>query len=43
MIKIIIKLHRLIWLTQRFEWAPYDNAIDPLARDNSSMTTQWSK
>lgn len=34
---------REIWLTQRFEWDPYDSAIDPEARLISSRTMQWSR
>ena len=34
---------RRSWLTQRFEWAPYDSPTDADARDTSSMATMCAR
>ena len=34
---------RRIWLTHRFECAPYESPTEPEARDTSSMATQWAR
>src|SRR5580704_16324938 len=34
---------RTIWLTHRFECAPYDSPTDPEARDTSSIATQCAR
>ena len=34
---------RWIWLTQRFECAPYDRPIDAEAREISSIAIMWAR
>ena len=34
---------RLIWLTHRFEWAPYDRPTEAEAREISSIATMWAR
>ena len=34
---------RLIWLTHRFECAPYESPTEALAREISSIATMWAR